>query len=614
MYLDNWEVYLIHDTLGEKMASPKNSDFLFIYEEKETKYNIRLILDTTLVFTGDDYAYIMEAISLNDCPDITVDIKYRGQPFWSGYINTRKANFDLDSCRIEVKPIAQDLQDCLDNILEEEVNILYQNINRQTVYLGYPNADLNIQTCILGQFDNVEIVDNILYQGGDPVYQIGDAPDFTTCGLGAENGWSLYQEKIELISVNPDGTFTVRVENKYVREEIVLDCVGGVPPDAPDDFVLVTNNCGVDGTATYGRPPVVYEYQRTGYLITSLEVDPLTWSSLDEGSSRIIDYRVSGYTSVGNITSYGRGLKLNDVIEKLTEDCALTVVSNFLGINADSTQPANDVYTRAVNEAQNLIIWQKSDIKRPTASAGATNGNTTLQEVLNMLNMFNVTYRIDGSNLRIEHISYFEALESDGDDLTALYPSRVSFRNKYTYNDVDLVRQEKFSWMDVPQDIDFVGQNIVYPNQCAEGTKEYEFGRVTTAITEIEANPDNFTDDGFVIASCFQVGSDYGINYGLGEITGDNKANAPLSFANLHANYWTYYRPFSEGRLNGSLITMDSVIPNKRQTGITYPMLPDTFLAKNWATKIKSELGYGRAEKITYSASSCIATLELLIE
>jgi hypothetical protein len=43
-------------------------------------------------------------------------------------------------------------------------------------------------------------------------------------------------------------------------------------------------------------------------------------------------------------------------------------------------------------------------------------------------------------------------------------------------------------------------------------------------------------------------------------------------------------------------------------------MLPDTFLAKNWATKIKSELGYGRAEKITYSASSCIATLELLIE
>jgi len=610
MYLSDWQVYLIHDTLGTKMTAPKVSDLVFTYEEKENKENLRLILDTPLIFTGDDYQYIQDAIALSSCPEITVEVKYRSSLFWTGYINPKLGTFDEDVCRVEIKATAEDLNDCIDNILQEEQNILFLNLPRKTAYLGYPNASLNIQTCILGNFDNVEIVDNVLYQGGDPVYQVGDEPDFTTCGLGAENGWALYQEKIELISVNPDGTFTVRVENKYVREEVTLDCSGGVPADAPEGFTLITNNCSVDGTALYGRPPVTYESERTGYLITSLEVDPLTWSSLDDGSSRIIDYRVTGYSSIGNITSYGRALVLNDVIEKMVEDCELTVVSNLLNINPDATAPTNDVYSST--ELHNLLIWQKSDIKRPTSASGAVNGNTTVKEMLEMLNIFNISWRIDNDKLRIEHISYFESLETNGDDLTVLFPSRVSGRNKYTFDDIELVRLEKFKWMDAVQDSDFAGVDISYQNKCAKGSKEYKFGRLTTAITEIESNTDNFADDGFVIASCFIANGEYGVNFGYGARSNQYKANVALSFANLHEAYWTYNRPFVEGRINGALTTFDSTMPTKRQGGISYPILPDAFLSKDWILKIKSELGYGKPDKITYSASSCIASFNLI--
>jgi len=604
MFLSDWQVYFDSE-LGLKMVKPLNDDFVFALEEKDKKENLRLNLNTTLIFTGDDYQYLQEAVVLNQCPEIDVIIKYRFQEVWRGFLNPRKGTYNQDICRVEIKPTPKDAQYCIDKILDKEVNVISQNVS-YPAYFAFPNSVFNLQSCELGEFDNVTITNEGL------IYSINDQPDFSVCGLGDESGWSKFIETVLILQVNPNKTFKVRLTITYSREELTLDCNQGQTPATFLDFTLLTNNCNINNTAVYSRPAITRLKEVTGELITSDEVDPFAPLPVDK-VLQVKFYEYLGVDELGNRQQYFRARLFKDVLNSLVNECNLTIVSNFFNINRDNTNPDNVVYERAQIEAYNLLIWQKSDIKRPNSFQGATIGNLTLKQALEIVGVFNCSYKVEPGNiLRIEHISYFEGEETEGEDMTVTYPSRVNNRNTYSYDDNELVKYDKFTWMDTVQDRDFKGVDIEYLNDCSENTRSYAFGRVTTSISEIIENANNFTDDGYVLASAVLIDGDYIVVSDRGKITNEPKLNAPLSLANLHYNYWRYDRPFESGNMNGEETQFITTKKTKRQGIINLPINPDDFFSYNFRNLIKTGLGWGMPSNITYSASSCLASFNIL--
>lgn len=604
MFLSDWQVYFDSE-LGLKMVKPLNDDFVFALEEKDKKENLRLNLNTTLIFTGDDYQYLQEAVALNQCPEIDVIIKYRFQEVWRGFLNPRKGTYNQDICRVEIKPTPKDAQYCIDKILDKEVNVISQNVS-YPAYFAFPNSVFNLQSCELGEFDNVTITNEGL------IYNVNDQPDFSVCGLGAESGWSKFIETVLILQVNPNKTFRVRLTITYSREELTLDCNQGQTPATFLDFTLLTNNCNINNTAVYSRPAITRLKEVTGELITSDEVDPFAPLPVDK-VLQVKFYEYLGVDELGNRQQYFRARLFKDVLNSLVNECNLTIVSNFFNINRDNTNPDNDVYERAQIEAYNLLIWQKSDIKRPNSFQGATIGNLTLKQALEIVGVFNCSYKVEPGNiLRIEHISYFEGEETEGEDMTVSYPARVNNRNTYSYDDNELVKYDKFTWMDTVQDRDFKGLDIEYLNDCSENTRSYAFGRVTTSISEIIDNANNFTDDGYVLASAVLIDGDYIVVSDRGKITNEPKLNAPLSLANLHYNYWRYDRPFESGNMNGEETQFITTKKTKRQGIINLPINPDDFFSYNFRNLIKTGLGWGIPSNITYSASSCLASFNIL--
>jgi hypothetical protein len=604
MFLSDWQVYF-DSTLGLKMVKPLNDDFVFALEEKDKKENLRLNLNTSLIFTGEDYQYLQDAVALSQCPEVDVIIKYRFQEVWRGFLNPRKGTYNQDICRVEIKPTPKDTQFCIDKILDKEVNVISQNI-AYPAYFAFPNSVFNLQSCDLGEFDNVTITNEGL------IYNVNDQPDFTVCGLGAENGWSKFLETILILQVNPNKTFKVRYTVTYVREELTLDCNQGQTPATFLDFTLLTNNCNINNTAVYSRPAITTLKDVTGELITSDEVDPFEPLPVDK-IIQVKTYEYLGVDELGNRQQYFRARLFKDVLETLVNECNVTIVSNFFNINPDQTNPDNDIYERAQIEAFNLLIWQKSDIKRPNSFQAATIGNMTLKQALEIVGVFNCSYKVESGNiLRIEHISYFEGEETEGEDMTTTYPSRVNNRNTYSYDDNELVKYDKFSWMDAVQDRDFKGLDIEYLNDCSENTRTYAAGKITTSISEIIENANNFSDDGFVLASAVLINGDYIVVSDRGKISNEPKLNAPLSFANLHYNYWRYDRPFAEGNMNGVLTQFITEKKTKRQGVVNLPINPDDFFSYNFRNLIKTGLGWGMPSNITYSASSCLASFNIL--
>jgi hypothetical protein len=604
MFLSDWQVYFDSE-LGLKIVKPLNDDFIFALEQKDKKENLRLNLNTTLVFTGEDYQYLQDAVAINQCPEIDVIIKYRFQEVWRGFLNPRKGTYNQDICRVEIQPTPKDAQFCIDSISDQEVNIL-QTTAPQSAFFAFPNSVFNVQSCELGEFDNVIIAND------EVIYSVNDQPDFSICGLGAESGWSKLTETVLILQVNPNKSFRVRLTITYTREELTLSCNQGQTPATFLDFTLLTNNCNINNTAVYSRPAVTFLSQVVGNLITSDEVEPFDPLPVD----RTLQVKIYGYVGIdelGNRQRYFRARLFNDVLQSLVSECNTTIVSNFFNINPDGTAPDNDVYDRAQIEAHNLLIWQKSDIKRPLSAQAASIGNMTIKQALEIVGVFNCSYKLESGNiLRIEHISYFEDEETEGEDMTTTYPSRVNNRNTYNYQDNELVKFDKFSWMDVVQDVDFKGEDIQYLNDCSENVRTYSFSRISTAMGEILENANNFSDDGFVLASAVLVDGDYIVISDRGKISNQPKLNAPLSFANLHFNYWRYERPFSEGIMNGITTQFITTKKTKQQGVINLPINPDDFFTYNFRQLIKTGLGWGMPTNITYSASSCLASFNVL--
>lgn len=245
---------------------------------------------------------------------------------------------------------------------------------------------------------------------------------------------------------------------------------------------------------------------------------------------------------------FEHGRLFEDVLTYLVgqQFCGLTVRSHFFDINAThAAPPGNTPYTYATEFLQKMTIHQKSDVKRPFADDPAESGvwKMTLKKLLDDLRtIFNVYWKIDGTDLIIEHITYFAA--SLGLDLSA-----KDLILKYGKVDTGAPKTEYFFWQDrAGWFAAFGGEPISY--DCGGKGVERQVNLFDTDIQYIRnsANAENVTDANFVlIANLIDTFKYYVI---------DN--NEPLGFVSLHENLHRDYRYFIDGTMNGDPTTFNS--------------------------------------------------------
>lgn len=254
------------------------------------------------------------------------------------------------------------------------------------------------------------------------------------------------------------------------------------------------------------------------------------------------------------------GRVFNNVLEGLLDNtgCSLTVRSHFFNINAthEPAPPDNAAYTFAEANLQKMTLHQKSDVKRPDTS-DPSQLKVWVMKPKDMLDdlrtMFNVFWEIRGTDLVIEHASYF-------DTLTGADYSDQKIRTEYDADTDGAPQKELFKWSD---DVILSTAHSGYPIEydCGEGEKENRVKNFTNDLASINdtSNAEFIADRGFVLVSNAVYGGVYAVL----------DSNNALGWVALHDNLHRHGRYFLEGRMNDEDTTFTTAKRVKKLTSFT---------------------------------------------
>jgi hypothetical protein len=304
--------------------------------------------------------------------------------------------------------------------------------------------------------------------------------------------------------------------------------------------------------------------------------------------------------------------------ELLDSSCGgLTIVSDFFQWNPESETPINYV-TQAQNKYLNLILFQKSDVKRPNDSNNATKAETNFMDLLeNICKTFNLGYKVTGNNFRLEHISFFESDLGINLLSNPLNKKYLNGTRKYGYDENKLPKYEKFSFMESGS-ADFVGVDIRYSSNCVNNDEENrsnnDVENITTDVLYCLENPasdSDVGDDGFVIIAC--DGSN-NVLFDDGILEANTSLNNVLSWAHLHRDLWKYGRVLFEGNMNGVDTEFESIVPTIKQNRFETIMSCDAIKAFDPLDQIKATLGWGFVQSAELTLSQCRMGLEISLK
>lgn len=488
--------------------------------------------------------------------------------YWRGEFSAGSAKWDLDNCTVEIKAETVDRYSCLLGKAKQKFNILQ-----------------------VGPQDNIT--------------KLLPAVDFLVCSGGAacahENGWCdeiggdpedpLNSGGWEFISDTADtiGGIASTVY-LYWRERTTTICIEGAPVPPPSGtWTLYSDDCATSGTAQYVRPTVgAYPFGT-----------PIQGTFDGDGNPVPPDSTCSWYY-VGNVCAFGsttvfapyficltapsdadtaldRGRRMDEVVEFLLESmgCSTTsIVSDLFEWSPVGDAPGYAVgfnyVTGTPNQHSNLLIHQKTDVIGGGGSNPATIGELTFEE---LMRFFRVAYRAfwfidDSDRLRIEHWSYFTGFADL--DLTTLgnLVEPLSFESL----GAEIPALERATWMEA-LGRDFVGLDIVYTGPCVNAlldATEWQAGRFSTDVAYVSDVNADIAKDGFVVLACTLLGSVYHTILDYGAITDNLTSNAPLSWANLQRDFWTWDRPRPSGTMNGTFTDFDGFLPTVKQGEVSF--------------------------------------------
>ena len=549
---------------------------------------------------GADYLllYPLERAPHRRCEEVLLRLETKcgtaWREAWRGRFSAGSCTWDLDRCEVELKVETVDRYTCLFDGIRVKRNILQApavNANARiitalevlSVYIQPEDIGLNLISFTPAP--------GLGLTGG--IYPSASIPTPTNWWLG-----TFFQPGLVTIA-----GFPVDELRTYWRERINTECVGGTPAAPPGaGWVMIEDNCATDGTAVWVRQPTFswpFGDPVQGTCVDGVAIEPAT--PCDIGWTNVFPCGLFAYDEAPGPdpidpsfplppffsclvqdagTDINRSRLMEDVAEYLIEQtgCGLEGVrSDFFEWlppgDAPGYVPGQNYVTGTPNQHASLLIAQKSDVITPAASNPATIGEMSMEDFLMILNVTHqILWRIDDSGyIRLEHWSYWAAQQ--GLDLTT--EAHVVERLRYEHLSEAIPRIERAQWME-QQSRDFVGKDIVYSGPCVrvvddEGIEEYSPGRITTDITFILNDPTAISKDGFVIMASTFDGSVYNVIIDNGAITGNLITNAPMSWANLMRDFWTYNRFLPSAEMNGQPTVFDGYRPNIEQKDVSVP-------------------------------------------
>lgn len=542
---------------------------------------------------GDDYLllYPLERAPHRRCEEVLLKLETKcgagWREAWRGRFSAGSCAWDLDRCEVEIKPETVDAYTCLFDGIRVKRNILQAppvDANARVIASLEVLAAYSCPKDVILGLVSYTPAPGLGVSGG--IYPAASVPVPSNWWLGTS-----FQPGFVTI-----GPAVVDFMEVFWRERLTTECVGGSPAAPPGaGWVLLENNCATNGTAVYVRQPTFawpFGAPSQGTCVYGVAVEPATpcdigWTNIfpcgltAEGPGL---FDLPPYFSClvqGAGTDINRSRLLEDVAEYLIEQtgCGLEGVrSDFFEWLPPGDAPGyvagQNYVTGTPNQHASLLIAQKSDIITPAASNPATIGEMSLEEFLVMLSVTHqVFWHIDGAGyLRLEHWSYWTA--QPGLDITT--EADVVERLRYEHLSETIPRIERARWMEA-QGRDFVGKDIVYSGPCVrvvddEGVEEYSPGRITTDVAFVLNDPTAIAKDGFVLMASVYDGAAYNVIIDTGAITGNLVTNAPMSWANLQRDFWTFNRFLPSGEMNGAQVVFDAYLPNIEQKDVSVPV------------------------------------------
>jgi len=289
--------------------------------------------------------------------------------------------------------------------------------------------------------------------------------------------------------------------------------------------------------------------------------------------------------------TFDQGRWFNDVLEYIVDQlgCTLTVRSHFFGINAThAAAPSNAAYTFADTYLRALQLHQKSDIKRPFVDPAFSFvwKMSTKRLFEDLRRMFNVFFIVDGTDLIIEHCSYFASVV--GIDLT-----QRNLELEYGKVDAGAPNIETFRWAD--REATFSLEHRGYPisyGDCGTGKQETQINYFSNDVYYISTveNQEEIADAGFCLIATEPLDGE--------NIVMDN--NNPLGWMALHENLHKDRRYFLEGTMNGTPATaFISTIKTRKLKEFSVKVCCDD--AFNLTDTITTLAGDASIQKATYS-------------
>lgn len=568
-WINKYRFTLDHPTAGERVVTPVIED-LAIEGKQESRFVWRKVISTPLLFTGADFDWLYDIETGADrCEkiDCLIEVYCGGdwETFHTGFLSLDNGQWNPVQCRVEIPVSIDDEYACIFQGWKEEKNILSAGGNETaTALTGY----IQQVQCT----DTLEGVDVLSILAGEI-----DVPTVDSC-LPDANEWTVLEAEFDGATDLGGGLWDGTARTEWVRERV--DSSPSSPPG--------------EGWVSIGGDSWVRQ----------LNVVFLALTSAGDGDA------IQTWEIPGEDFEADNGRTLEEVLDYFNP-CEYTIQSDFFRINAD-TLPETDPYDAAVAGFDGILAYQKSDIVRPDANYNATRGITTFEKILDWLrNTFNIEWRVEGTTIRIEHLSYFE--ENNGLDLTAGdYAAQIEKKNRYSYVTVKKPKYERFAWMDSVTDF-FTGDPIIYDNACANKEENSEVfiraDEVTTDIAFLANNEDEVSLQGFALVAVY---SDGGSGWWMN--VEDSYINGHLSWTKLHDNYWRHGRPQLSGNMNGSDETFESALPSKQQEEITVRLTCGDFASFNPGERVQTEMGWGEVAAWSYSAKTCLLTLQIVHE
>lgn len=552
-------------SLSRTITELEISTFQSVDEAKNGAAYLRREFVTPITFTGADFDWLYSIETDTDrCDEITATLTHEDGFTWSGLLRLSDTDWLVDECRVTLRLYNDDKYECMEKlVLDDEFNLLERESLSVQLYEGTLEPDNNL-------FEDYG-PDTSEYP--PPVTDPTD-PAWTFLSIEAEN---------------IGGYWTGNAA--WVRQSITTTCVAGVPepPGTPntEGWTLRVNDCAGSGTATWTKPVRV---------IPAPGIPPV----LDGETWRVINI-------VPNTLLSG-GRALNPLLEDLFDgSCPAPVISDFLGINPEGDAPSNSAYDVAPR-FQNILIFQRSDIRLPNAAQDATIGRLKLKTILEGLEAaLRLKWFFDESgNFRIEHESFFT--RANGFDLTT--DGVIISRARYQRIDSDYPRYQGFAWDESYRQQDFEGVDIIYNNACGKDVQQFQ-APFSTDIASVIADPSRASDTGFMWVSTVFDGTTYRVITVPGALSGVEILNGHFAWANLHDPIHLYERPFASGNVNGSVTTMETVAPTRRQQ-VTAVICPSDWHTIDTNEKVKTTLGWGKVERVTYDYATQTAEFTIL--